>query len=452
MMLEGPVLIVILIGAIGFIIFATAIIKLHPFLSLLMATFGVGFIVRMPLMEIIDAVNRGFGGMMGTIGLIIIFGTIIGTVLEKSGGAITMADVVLRTLGKKRPALAMSLIGAIVSIPVFCDSAFVILAKLNRAIARQSQVPLSTMTIALASGLYATHTLVPPTPGPIAAAGNLGAANYLGTVIWIGLLTAIPVILVGYWWALRVGRTVTIEGEQANGKGSESPANARPQPSAFKAFTPIVLPVMLIALASIVKSLGWNGGLADLTRFIGNPLVALFLGVLVSFRLMPKFDSEHLNGWVGAAIVQAGPILLITGTGGAFGSLLKATPMTALITGLVGNGQVSGWAFIVIAFSISAALKSSQGSSTAALVITSSLLAPFIGALGMATPVSMALVVMAIGSGAMVVSHVNDSYFWVVSQFSGLTLSDAYRSFTVVTLLQGLTGLVTTLVLYSLLT
>ncbi len=232
---------------------------------------------------------------------------------------------------------------------------------------------------------------------------------------------------------------------------SEDSASARPQPSAFKAFTPIVLPVMLIALGSIVKFLGLTGDLANLALFIGNPLVSLFLGVLVSFRLMPKFDSEHLNGWIGAAIVQAGPILLITGTGGAFGSVLKATPLTALITGVVNNGQVSGWTFIIIAFFIAAALKSSQGSSTAALVITSSLLAPFLSALNMATPVSMALVVMAIGSGAMVVSHVNDSYFWVVSQFSGLTLSDAYRSFTVVTLLQGLTGLVTTLMLYSLL-
>ena len=449
-MLEGPILIVVLIGAIGFIIFATAILKLHPFLSLLLATFGVGLIVGMPLMQIIDAINRGFGGLMASIGLIIVFGTIIGTILEKSGGAITMADVVLRTLGKKRPTLAMSLIGAIVSIPVFCDSAFVILAKLNKAIARRSRVSLAAMTIALASGLYATHTLVPPTPGPIAAAGNIGAANYLGTVIWIGLITSIPVILIGYWWALRVGRSITIEGEDDYGAVSEGPVIARPQPSAFMSFTPIVLPVMLIALASIVKFLGWTGDLAHLALFIGNPLVSLFLGVLVSFRLMPKLDSEHLHGWIGAAIVQAGPILLITGAGGAFGSVLKATPLTDLITGVVGSGQVSGWVFIIFAFFIAAALKSSQGSSTAALVITSSLLAPFIGVLNMATPVNMALVVMAIGSGAMVVSHVNDSYFWVVSQFSGLTLSDAYRSLTVVTLLQGVTGLVTTLILYSL--
>lgn len=449
-MLEGPILIVVLIGAIGFIIFATAILKLHPFLSLLLATFGVGLIVRMPLMQIIDAINRGFGGLMASIGLIIVFGTIIGTILEKSGGAITMADVVLRTLGKKRPILAMSLIGAIVSIPVFCDSAFVILAKLNKAIARRSRVSLAAMTIALASGLYATHTLVPPTPGPIAAAGNIGAANYLGTVIWIGLITSIPVILIGYWWALRVGRSITIEGEDDYGEVSEGPVIARPQPSAFMSFTPIVLPVILIALASIVKFLEWTGDLVDLALFIGNPLVSLFLGVLVSFRLMPKMDSEHLHGWIGAAIVQAGPILLITGAGGAFGSVLKATPLTDLITGVVGSGQVSGWVFIIFAFFIAAALKSSQGSSTAALVITSSLLAPFIGVLNMATPVNMALVVMAIGSGAMVVSHVNDSYFWVVSQFSGLTLNNAYRSLTVVTLLQGLTGLVTTLILYSL--
>ncbi len=450
-MIEGPILIVVLVGAIGFIITATAVFKLHPFLSLLLASFGVGFVVRMPLMQIIDAVNSGFGGLMATIGLIIVFGTIIGTILEKSGGAITMADVVLNTIGKKRPTLAMSLIGALVSIPVFCDSAFVILSRLNKAIARRSRVSLAGMTIALSSGLYATHTLVPPTPGPIAAAGNLGASNYLGTVIWVGLLTAIPVILVGYWWALRVGQAITIAGEETEADPAPHPADTHGQPSPFKAFTPIVLPVMLIALGSIARFAGGTGPVTQLLLFIGQPLVALFLGVLVSFNLMPKLDSEHLNGWIGSGIRQAGPIILITGAGGAFGSVLKATPLTELITGVIGNGQVSGGAFLLIAFFIAAALKSSQGSSTAALVITSSLLAPFMAPLNLDTPVSMALVVMAIGSGAMVVSHVNDSYFWVVSQFSGLTLSDAYRSFTVVTLLQGFTGLVTTLILYSLL-
>ena len=450
-MLEGPILILILIGAILFIILSSSFLKLHPFLSLLIATFGVGLIVGMPLQQIITTINSGFGGLMGYIGLVIIFGTIIGTILEKSGGAIKMADVVLRAFGKKRPTLAMSLIGAIVSIPVFCDSGFVILSKLNKAVARRSGVPLAAMTIALSSGLYATHTLVPPTPGPIAAAGNIGASDYLGTVIWIGLITAIPVILIGYRWALHIGKSITIEGEDDPSDLSGILEDTGTLPSAFKSFLPILLPVVLIAAASVVKFLEATGNIAEIVLFIGNPLVALLLGVFASFALMPKFDEEHLSGWLGRGIVQGGPILLITGAGGAFGSVLKATPLTELITGIVNNSAVSGSLFIVIAFLIAAALKSSQGSSTAALVITSSLLAPLLPALGITTPTALALVVMAIGSGAMAVSHVNDSYFWVVTQFSGLKLNDAYRSFTMVTLLQGCTGLAMTLVLYQIL-
>ncbi len=450
-MLEGPILILILLGAILFIILSISFLKLHPFLSLLIATFGVGLIVGMPLQKIITTINSGFGGLMGYIGLVIIFGTIIGTILEKSGGAIKMADVVLRAFGKKRPTLAMSLIGAIVSIPVFCDSGFVILSKLNKAVAKRSGVPLAAMTIALSSGLYATHTLVPPTPGPIAAAGNIGASEYLGTVIWIGLITAIPVILVGYRWALRVGKSITIEGEDDPSDLSGVLEDVGPLPSAFKSFLPILLPVILIAAASIVKFLEATGDIAAAVLFVGNPLVALLLGVFASFTLMPKFDEEHLSGWLGKGIVLGGPILLITGAGGAFGSVLKATPLKELITGIVNNSAVSGSLFIVIAFLVAAAFKSSQGSGTAALVITSSLLAPLIPALNITTPVALALVVMAIGSGAMAVSHVNDSYFWVVTQFSGLKLNDAYRSFTMVTLLQGCTGLVVTLALYYIL-
>ena len=447
-MLEGPVLIFILLSAIAFIIISTSIFKLHPFLSLVIASFGVGLVVKMPLQQIIDEVNKGFGGLLAHIGLVIVFGVIIGTILDKSGGTIKIADVILRTFGKKRPALAMSLIGAIVSIPVFCDSGFVILSSLNKAVAKRAGVSLVTMTVALSSGLYATHTLIPPTPGPIAAAGNIGAADYIGTVIGIGFLTAIPAILIGYWWALRIGKSIKIEGEDDYADLSKIFDNADSLPSAVKSFAPILLPIILIAAASILKFINVTGIIAEIIYFIGNPLIALLLGVFSALALIPKFDEEHLNRWIGKAVAGAGPILLITGAGGAFGSILKATPISELIKSSVVSNDVSGLLFIVIAFFIAAALKISQGSSTAALVITSSLLAPLLSALNINSPVELALMVMAIGAGAMTVSHANDSYFWVVSQFSGLKVNDAYRSFTMATLLQGCVTLITTLILY----
>ena len=159
----------------------------------------------MPLLTVVENVNAGFGGLMTSIGIVIVAGTIIGVILEKSGAAYRMAEVVLRILGEKRPQLAMSIIGYIVSIPVFCDSGFIILSSLKKSLAKRAKVKVASMAVALSTGLYATHTLVPPTPGPIAAAGNIGATDYLGTIILVGLFVAIPAVIVGYIWAVKVG-------------------------------------------------------------------------------------------------------------------------------------------------------------------------------------------------------------------------------------------------------
>jgi GntP family gluconate:H+ symporter len=223
-------------------------------------------------------------------------------------------------------------------------------------------------------------------------------------------------------------------------------------PGAIKSFMPIMLPIFLISIASVIKFFQLENNMFNFLLFIGNPMVALLIGVLISLSLMPKFDEEHLNGWIGSGVKQAGPILLITGAGGAFGSVLKATPLTDLIKTIVTTNEISGVVFILLAFAIAAALKSSQGSSTASLVITSSLLAPLLPALGLITPLQLAFVVMAIGGGAMTISHANDSYFWVVTQFSGLKINDAYRSYTIVTLLQGVTVLLTTIILFTIFT
>lgn len=450
-MIEGPILFVIFIAAIIFIIVSTSVLKLHPFLALLAASFGIGLTVKMPLEMIISTINNGFGSIMIYIGLVIVLGTIIGTILDKSKGALKIADVILNIFGKKRPALAMSIIGAIVSIPVFCDSGFVILSSLNKAISKRSKISLTTLTIALSSGLLATHTLVPPTPGPIAAAGNIGASNYLGTIIMVGIITSIPAIFIGYFWAKYIGQKIVIENNENIDDVSQILKNQLGLPSAWKSFSPIVVPIVLITTASVIKLLNITGGFANVFYFIGSPLGALTIGTILAFFLFPKFSEEYINKWVGKGISLAGPILLITGAGGAFGSILKATPMTELLKNSTSEGNFTGLTLLIIAFLIASALKISQGSSTASLVITSSMLAPFLLSANVISPIELSLVVMAIGGGAMTVSHANDSYFWVVTQFSGLSVSDAYKSYTVVTLLQGITVLATTLILYQVL-
>ncbi len=439
----------ILFAGVGFIVLATAKFKLHPFLGLLIAAFGVGIAARMPLLDIVTAVNDGFGGLMGYIGIVVVAGTIIGKILEKSGAALRMAEVVLRVVGEKSPQLCMSLIGALVSIPVFCDSGYVILSSLKKALAHRARVPLASMSVALATGLYATHTLVPPTPGPIAAAGNLGASSYLGTIILIGLLVSIPTTLAGYLWATKVAVNIPVEGEQEVKYSYDEIVKEFGQiPSTLKSFTPIFLPIVLIGAGSMVSYQQWAGAAAEVMLFVGTPVVALLIGVFAAFALLPKWNEETLTGWVGEGLKDAAAILLLTGAGGAFGAVIKATPIADMIKGFAQGEAMHGPLLLLIPFLIAAALKTAQGSSTAALVITSALIAPTLPQAGIEGAVPLSLVVMAIGAGAMAVSHVNDSYFWVVTQFSGIKITDAYKAHTMATLVQGVTAILVTMLLW----
>ncbi|WP_252501745.1 GntP family permease [Sporosarcina sp. Marseille-Q4943] len=435
------------------IVVLTAVFKVHPFLSLLAGAFFVGITSGMPLLTVVDNVNEGFGGLMKGIGLVIVAGTIIGVILEKSGAAFRMAEVVLRLIGEKRPQLAMSIIGYIVSIPVFCDSGFIILSSLKKALAKRAKVAIASMAVALATGLYATHTLVPPTPGPIAAAGNIKAEDYLGTIILIGLIVAIPAVIVGYLWAVKVGSKISVP-EDVEDEGldyDEIVKSFGQMPSTFKAFLPIVLPIVLIGVGSVAKLTLAEGGFNNFLQFLGAPSVALLLGVLAAFLLLPKWNEETLTKWIGEGLKEAAPILLITGAGGAFGRVISNSGVAELIGEMNFSALAGGAFFLLVPFFIAAALKTAQGSSTAALVITSTLVAPLLPAMGIEGAIPLALVVMAVGAGAMTVSHVNDSFFWVVTEFSGMKVTDAYKAQTMATLLQGVTTIVVTMVLWMIL-
>lgn len=446
-MVQGPMLLVIVALSIIFIIYATAKLKIHPFLALLFSAYIVGFLTRMPIQYIGNIISQGFGGIMTNIGLVIVFGTIIGTIMERSGAAIKMAEVVLNIVGIKRSPLAMNIIGYIVSIPVFCDSGYVILTPLNKALSKRSEIPMATMAIALSTGLYATHTLVPPTPGPIAAAGNIGAD--LGLVILIGLVISIPTALVGLWWAFKAGKNIESEMDKTALDYEELKKQFDKLPSAGRAFAPIVVPIILIALASIVKFKNYTGGVGNFILFLGAPVNALIIGVLLAMSLMPKFDEETLTDWIGKGLLDAANILLITGAGGSLGTIISNTPIADFIKTLAGGNIAGGPFILLLPFAISALLKTAQGSSTVALVTTSSLIAPLLAEMGLVSPMDLALTVMAIGAGAITVSHVNDSYFWVVTQFSGLSVTNAYKAQTIGTLLEGLVSIIIAIIFFA---
>ncbi|PKR77086.1 gluconate transporter [Halalkalibacillus sediminis] len=447
--MEGFGLVLVIIASVLLVIGLTAKLNLHPFLSLIIAAFALGIVAGLPLSDVVAAVNDGFGGLMGGIGLVIVFGTIIGVLLEKTGAAYRMAEVVLRIVGQKRPQLAMSVIGSIVSIPVFCDSGYVILSSLKKALAKRAKVAVASMAIALSTGLFATHTLVPPTPGPIAAAGNIGAEQYLGTIILIGIVVAIPTIMAGYFWAIKVGTKIKVEGEDEwDFDYDEVVSEFGQMPSTGKAFAPILVPILLIGLGSVVTFAGWEGLFFDILLFLGAPVVALLVGVIFAFALVPKFNKETMNDWVGIGIKEAAPILLITGAGGAFGTVISSTNISGFIEGFASNSFLTGALFLLVPFLIAAALKTAQGSSTTALVITSTLVAPLLTDVGIDGALPLALVVMAVGAGAMVVSHINDSYFWVVKEFSGMSVTQAYKAQTGGTLVQGLVAITVSILLW----
>ncbi|MEM9325339.1 MAG: GntP family permease [Bacteroidota bacterium] len=437
---------IILLAAIVFIIVSTSWLKIHPFLSLLVTALGVGLAFGLELKGLVQTIASGFGSILAYIGLVIVLGSMLGEMLEKSGGAQAIAQMILQGFGRKRPVLALNLLGAVVGIPVFCDTGFIILSRLSDSIARAKGVAPQQLAVGLAAGLYTSHTLIPPTPGPVAAAGTLGIGDYLGLVIGLGVLVSIPVVLVSNF-ALTQMKLWPVQEVVSDARTSDTKATL----SAVRSVFPILLPIVLIGLGTTVKLSGGTGLTADVVAFVGNPVVALLLAVIASYFVLQIPSTTVFGEMCTAAVKAAGPVLIITGAGGAFGAVLKASDLADSLPLLMSDYQGSGFVLLLLAFGLAALLKTSQGSSTSAIVITSSILGPLLMTLGMTDPVTLSLLVLAIGGGAMTVSHANDSYFWVVNQFGRLTVQDAYRSFSFITLMQGVVTLLSVLALYALL-
>lgn len=439
-MVSGVVALLLLLLAVILIIILTGRYKMNAFLVLIGVSFVFGLLIGLKPLDVIAGIKNGFGGTLTNIGIVIVAGTIMGTILEKTGAALSMTQAILKLVGKSRAPLAMNVAGYIVSIPVFCDSGYVILNPLNKALAKESGISMAVMAVALSTGLYATHTMVPPTPGPIAAASALGAD--LGKVILLGLIAAIPASLAGLLWATKFAKRYEIEPE-IHETYSEIVKKFGKLPGTFLSFLPIVLPIALILLKSVAefpsKPFG-NGGFRIFLSFIGDPVTALIIGVLVSLLLVQKGELKNaISGWMGEGIKESAIILVITGAGGSFGQIIKASPITEFIKTNMAGMQLG----IFLPFIISAALKTAQGSSTVAIVTTAGIMAPLLQTLGL----DPALTTIAIGAGSMVVSHANDSYFWVVSQFSGMPVNIAYKAYTSATAIEGAVAFIAVLIL-----
>ncbi len=452
--MSGIGLMISLLVAIAVIIVSISKWKIHPFLALMGVSLVLAIVVGIPLTSIPNMLGAGFSGTFTSIGIVIILGALIGSILEKTGGALKLAEVVVKIVGKKHPDLAMEIMGWIVSIPVFCDSGFVILDPIRSSLQKKTGYSSVAMTMCLSAGLYTSHVFIPPTPGPIAAANTLGVGNHLLLVIGIGALVSIPCLIVAYFYANYIGKKVKTE-EDMQDKSEES-YNALLKsfgklPSAFLSFAPIVVPIVAMALGSISDMAGWTGAVDVFLNFIGTPIIALTIGVIFAVILMisTKTTSQFYD-ITNDTLKVVGPILFITAAGGVLGKVISEA-------GFVGymqeHASVLATIGIFFPFIVSAILKTAQGSSTVALTTTAGIMGSIadpgsmMNLLGLNTPLAGVLTVMAIAAGAMTVSHANDSYFWVVTNFGKIKMEDGYRTQSAITGIMGVVGIIFTFIL-----
>lgn len=444
----SPVYVVIcIVASIAILVLLTVRVKLHPFFALTLSAIAFGLLIGQNISDIMAAYADGLGGTIAGIGVVIAIGTVMGALLEKSGAAETMARTILKITGPKHAALGLAITGYFVSIPVFCDSAFVLLSPLAKRMARDTKVSMTTMAVALAMGLHATHMLVPPTPGPLAVAGILGAD--LGLVILLGMLVSIPVVLVALAAGKILGKKYYFEPDPIAEEAQ--PEENRRRPTALEAFLPILLPIVLMMLktiASLSSAPFGSGFLCQLFVSLGNTSVALLIGLLIAFfsyiRVFPHDKKVWtFDGEFGEALKTAGQIVLIVGAGGAFASVLKLSDLQTIVTNVF-SGATLG---ILVPFIIGAIFRTAIGSGTVGMITAASMLLPLVNVLGFNSPIGLVIAMLACASGGFMVFHGNDDYFWVITTTSGMKPEVAYKVFPLISVLQAFTSLACVFVL-----
>ena len=448
-----PQLIIFLLAGILSIILLTVKFRIHPFFALIIACFVTGLGVQLPFAEILSLIKNGFGDTMSKLAIIIVLGTTIGVLLEKNGSTQVMAASVLKFVGQKNSSLALSFTGFIIGLPIFCDSGYIVLNGINRSLIKRTGIAAATMSISLASGLYAVHCLIPPHPGATAAAGTLGVD--FGKLILYGIVIAIPSMLIGHWWAVYAGKKNLPTGQAGKINAEDSEEDQKEilaSPKVIPAFLPVIVPILLMALRSLlVFEKNQHGLFADVINIIGDPSVALAIGVLLAIltgKNSPKESAEwrtkhSLAFRLSAAVEKAGGILVIIGAGGAFGAVLAATNIGGHFSEKLDLKMMG----IFFPFLLTSLIKTAQGSSTVAIITASSIVLPLLPILGLESENGKLLAVLAMGAGSMMISHSNDAYFWVISKFSDIDTRTMLRVHSVASILM---GLVTMIIVYIL--
>ena len=414
------------------IIFLTSRLKLNAFISLFLVSLFLA-LIALPDADILKILKDGFGNTMGSIGFLIIFGAIIAIILEKSGGAMSIASYMLSKTGEKRAPSALGITGFLAGLPIFCDSGYIILSGLAKSFSAKTKIAMPLIAIVLACSLYSVHCLVPTHPGALAAAGimNVNIGNF---ILW-GIVFALPGAFAAFYWTSWMTKNKGYKPAQFNLENNE--INKKELPSPFLSLLPVIIPLLLITFASMFTVLGWKDQniFFRIILFTGQPIISLFVGMVFSFLLLKDLNRTKLNAVFETAIEKAGPILIVTAAGGMFGMVIKETGI-----GLEAGKFLSQTGLgIAVPFLIAFLMKTAQGSSTVAIITTASFVAPMLSLLGLDTESGRLFATLAMGAGSMMISHANDSYFWVVTKFSDMDSDITLKVYSSATIIMGIT-------------
>lgn len=410
----------LLIG-IAVLIFLILKTKVHPFPALIIAAVLVGLVGGMDPLKIAGSISSGFGGTLGSIGIIIGFGVMMGQIFERTGAAERMALTFIKLFGKKNEHWAMALTGFVVSIPIFCDSGFVIISPIAKAISKKTRRSIVAIGVPLAAGLVITHSLVPPTPGPLGVAGTFGVD--VGQFILLGLLISLPMVIAACLYSQHLAKSIyQLPAEDGDGwvrpekheDYSDMILNSGKElPSAFMAFLPLIVPVLLILLNTVSAAMGASGGIFTAITFLGTPIIAVGIGLLLAiYTLTLKIPRKDVLKDMEKGISSAGMIIFVTGAGGALGQILKDSGTGNYIAESLAAASIP---IIILPFLIATLVRFIQGSGTVAMVTAAGICAPIVAASG----ASMLLGAFACCVGSLFFSYFNDSYFWVVNNLMG---------------------------------
>ena len=438
-MVSGTLLMLIFVLSIGLILFSIIKLKLNPFISLLVVGILTGLMVRMPMADIPNVLSKGFGNTLGGIGIIIGLGVVLGQLLAEANATDQIAESLLNKTGDKKAPLAMNITGFLISIPVFFDAAFVIFAPLIKQLSRKTKMPYISYVTALVIGLIVTHAVVIPTPGPVAVANSMGAD--FGLFLLYSLLVAIPASLCGgYFFGKFLGKRNPAIAELTE-EEQQYESHSENRPGIGVSLSVLLLPVILILFGSIVSlAVQGDSTFKSFWVFIGNKNIALTIAIIYAMIVLKPYIKRDISDVFITAISQAGMIFMITGSGGAYGNMIKATGIGDF---LVASFQNLNMPMILLAFLLSQILRASTGSTTVALVTTSGILGPVAAQMGL----SPILVGLAICAGGIGLSLPNDSGFWVVSRYGGLSVTDTMKAWTLAGVIAGLTALVCVFIL-----